>query len=161
MHPEAMEWVQRWAPGGPVDALDIGGRNINGSPVSVFHPDSTWTVVDLYPGDGVTWVGDFLAYDPHTGPFDVICHLEVAEHAPDWRLHLGYARDLLEVDGVLIFTAAGPGRAPHSALDGGGMREGEHYENVQPAHLAQVLDRSFSRHVVDVTGTDVRAAAWR
>ena len=27
--------------------------------------------------------------------------------------------------------------------------------------LAQVLDRSFSRHVVDVTGTDVRAAAWR
>ena len=160
MHPEAMEWVQRWAPGGPIVGLDIGGRNINGAATDAFHPDSTWEVVDLHPGDRVTWVGDFVDYEA-SGMFDVICHVEVAEHALDWPMHLGISRDLLDVDGVLIFTAAGPGRAPHSALDGGGLRPDEHYENVQPAHLAQVLDRSFSRHVVDVTGTDVRAAAWR
>lgn len=161
MHPEVMEWVKRWAPEGPVDALDIGGRNINGSPVGEFHPKSTWEVVDLHPGDGVTWVGDFLSYDRHSTPFDVICHLEVAEHAPDWRTHLGYARDLLGDDGMLIFTAAGPGRAPHSAIDGGALRPGEHYENIEPAVLARTLDRAFGSHVVDVAGSDVRAVAWR
>lgn len=160
MHAEALGWVRRWAPAEPCDVLDVGGRDINGTPVDVFHPDSVWTVVDLHPSPNVDIVADFLDVEPDRS-FDVVCHLEVAEHCAEWVAHLRHARDVLDVEGLLIFTAAGPGRGPHSAVDGGAVREGEWYQNVDPDHLAASLDRLFSRHVVDVSGPDVRAVAWR
>lgn len=160
MHAAAADWVQRWAPTDPVRVLDIGGRNVNGTPAGAFHPDSVFTVVDKLAGENVDWVGDILDYTS-VDLFNVVCHLEVAEHSPDWAMHLGYARDLLADGGVLIFTAAGHGRAPHSAVDGLTVRPGEHYENVDAVHLARVLAAAFSSHVVDVAGEDVRATAWR
>ena len=164
MHPEAIEWVERWA--SDVDSLivlDVGGRDINGNPGHLFHPGTTWEVVDLHEGPRVTHVGDFLDYG-NTTRFDAALHLEVAEHTPEWPEHLAHAAHMLDPHtGWLVFTAAGPNRQPHSHVDGGPLREGEHYENVDPDVLARVLDRVFARHVVDLTsdGADVRAVAWR
>lgn len=162
MHAAAMDWVRRTAP--PIDAplriLDIGGRDINGHPGHLFHPDSTWEVIDLEDGPRVTWVGDVLDYGDVDG-FDVILCLEVAEHTAAWAEILHHARLLLRSGGRFIFTAAGPGRAPHSAHDGGELRDGEHYANIDPDELHRVLLADYDAVLVDVdvAGDDVRAVA--
>jgi hypothetical protein len=162
MHAAAMEWVARCAAPltEPVVILDVGGRDINGHPGALFHPHSFWEVIDLIEGPRVTWVGDVLDYGS-VDPFDVALHLEVAEHTAEWPEHVAHIAHMLKPDGVFIFTAAGPGRAPHSALDGGPLQPGEHYQNIDPETLAQVLDRSFFSYSLDVAGDDVRAVAWR
>ena len=107
-------------------------------------------------------MGAFPRYTPDR-MFDCALHLEVAEHTPDWRIHMRHARDCLALGGMLIFTAAGPNRAPHSAVDGGPIRDGEHYENVDPDELAGVLVELFGWSFVDTTPdhADVRAVAKR
>jgi hypothetical protein len=142
--------------------LDIGGRDINGTCVDLFAPECRWEVVDLTAAPNVTWVGDILDYYPDR-LFDVVLHLEVAEHAAEWPDHLRVARDCVVNGGVLIFTAAGPERAPHSAVDGGPLREGEHYAAVDPGVLSGVLRQLFGWSSVHMTtnGADVRAVARR
>ena len=160
MHHEVLEWVQRWVPAGPSKVLDCGGRDINGSPSYLFE-NATLEVVDLVEGPGVTWVGDILDYG-NTDKFDVALYLEVAEHTPDWPLHIAHMKNLLDHrKGLLIFTAACYERAPHSASDGGPLQEAEYYLNVDPDLLSVILTRNFAKHVIDVQGDDVRAAAWR
>lgn len=160
MHAEALDWVQRCAPeiDGPLRILDVGGRDINGHPGHLFHAASTWEVVDLVDGPRVTWVGDVLDYGDVDG-FDVVLCLEVAEHTPEWSEIIHHTRLLLRQGGRFIFTAAGPGRAPHSAVDGGELRAGEHYSNIDPWELSSVLEQHYDDVAVDVAGADVRAAA--
>ncbi len=161
MHAEALAWVAAHAPVGYRTVLDIGGRDINGNPRDLFDPSSVWEVVDLHDGPGVTWVGDALNYTPEQ-PFDVALCLEVAEHTHLWPRIIGHiAANCLADDGLFIFTAAGPGRPPHSAIHGGALTPGEFYENVDPETLSHTLDAYFSEHVVDVLGPDVRAVAWK
>jgi SAM-dependent methyltransferase len=163
MHFEAMDWVAKWATSDePLTVADVGGRDINGNPRHLFHPDSVWEVVDLHPGGGVTWVGDWLDYH-EPGEFDVVLYLEVAEHAAQWPEHVTHAAEVLAPGGLFVFTAAGPNRAAHSHIDGGVLRPGEHYANIDPERLDAHLDATFNHHIVDVTpdGADVRAAAWR
>jgi hypothetical protein len=160
MHAAVLDWVARWAPASPCSVLDIGGRDVNGHPVPLFHDDTTWEVVDLVEGPRVTWVGDILDH-PGPGPYDVALCLEVAEHTPAWPAIVTKAAELLDrTSGLFVLTAAGPGRAPHSAVDGGELRAGEHYANLDPSDLAGVLEDLFPQFVVDETPGDVRAAAW-
>ena len=160
MHHEVLEWVQRWVPAGPAKILDCGGRDVNGQPHYLFQ-NSTFEIVDLIAAPGVTWVGDILDYGS-TDKFDVALHLEVAEHTPDWPLHVAHLKNLLDHKaGLLVFTAACYERTPHSAADGGPLQEDEYYLNVDPDHLSTILTRNFAKHVIDVQGDDVRAAAWR
>lgn len=161
MHLQAMDWVARHTPQGALTILDVGGRDINGHPGHLFDPQCTWEVVDLVDGPRVTHVGDILDYGT-VDFFDVALCLEVAEHTAEWPEIVRHVSHLVNpFDGLVIFTAAGPGRAPHSAVDGGVLRSGEHYENVDPVELDQVLSRLFDRHTIDVSGPDVRAVAWR
>ena len=160
MHHAVLEWVQRWVPATPCSVLDCGGRDINGNPEYLFE-HATFEVVDLVPAPEVTWVGDILDYG-NTEPFDVGLYLEVAEHTPDWPLHIAHMKNLLDHrKGLLIFTAACFERAPHSASDGGLLQPDEYYLNVDPDNLSVILTRNFAKHVIDVQGNDVRAAAWR
>lgn len=158
MHQAAKEWAARWVPDRPVSVLDVGGRNINGTVRHLFQ-FNRYVSVDLYPGSGVDVVGDFTEYKGEQ--VDVVVCMEVAEHTPRWPAIIANAARHLPPGGLLIFTAAGPDRAPHSATDGGELTQGEWYRNLEPDDLSDVLRGHFSRHQVDVTGPDIRAVAWR
>ena len=161
MHRDVLEWVQRWATSGPKNVLDVGGRDINGHGRYLFDSTSTFEIIDLVEAPEVTWVGDVLDFGS-VETFDVALYLEVAEHTAEWPEHIRHISHLVDPHGGLfIFTAAGYGRAPHSAADGGRLQPGEHYQNISPDALAGVLDTCFSKHVLDIHGEDVRAAAWR
>lgn len=159
MHREAAAWIARWVPDRPVVVLEVGGRNINGGVRHMFQV-AAWTSVDLVPGVGVDVVADFCDYE-HPDPVDVVVCCEVAEHCQDWPTLVWNAAHHLGPDGLFLFTAAGPGRVPHSAEDGGEVRAGEFYENVDPDRLKSILRPLFHRFEVDVLGPDVRAVAWR
>jgi len=49
---------------------------------------------------------------------------------------------MLEPGGMFVMTAAGPGRAPHSAVDGKGLQPGEHYANIDPGGTVDVAGGS-------------------
>jgi SAM-dependent methyltransferase len=155
MHQAAHQWVAAHASGEVI--VDVGGRNINGTVRDLF-PGADYTPVDIYEGPGVDVVGDFLDYKPKRKADTVVC-CEVAEHTAEWPALIAHAAEILKVGGRIIFTAAGPGRAPHSAMDGAEPREDEHYENIDPEKLRNVLRRHFADVQVDVFGDDVRAVA--
>lgn len=141
MHVEAMEFVarsvHRFPPPGAV--IDVGGRNINGSPRWLF-PTSSYVVIDLEPGPGVDVVGDARQWRPES-PVDLVLNIEVLEHAPDPGALLRAAWDCLVPAGRLIVTCATNPRAPHSGHDGGTVRSDEHYRNIEPEELKGWLDR--------------------
>ena len=140
MHPAARAWITKHGTDNNVRVLDVGGRNINGTPRASFPNADPYVTVDLIEADDVTYTGDILTFDSDRlgGPFDIIIYAEVAEHTPDWPLHLAHIYQMLTKGGLLIFTAAGITRAPHSAADGGPLRPDEHYENVSQEELDAV-----------------------
>lgn len=136
MHADALDWLTRHAEGlGAAGAVvDAGGRDINGSPRHLF-PASRYIAVDLYPGPGVDVVADIRDWQPPT-VVDVVVCAEVLEHAPDPVGVLAACRRMLRPGGRLLLTAAAPPRLPHSHVDGGAPRPGEHYANeIGRAHV--------------------------
>lgn len=161
MHAEAMEWVLRHADPRPLAGLDIGGRDINGTCRRLF-PRTSWTVLDVAPGDGVDIVADAATWAPDR-EYDLILCTEVFEHAERWPDIVRTAYAACAPDGLLILTMAGLGRAPHSGIDGGPtLHPGEWYANVDPGELRTALGAcGWSDVVVDQAGADVRATARR
>jgi hypothetical protein len=90
--------------------------------------------VDVEPGPGVDVVADAATYVPPAPPACVVC-CEVLEHAVTAPVIVSNAGAMLQPGGLLIVTAAGAGRAPHSAVDGGPLRPGEYYRNVEANDL--------------------------
>lgn len=136
MHPEARDWVAQHAPPGSCTTVEIGARDINGTIRDLFTGD--YTGIDVVDGPGVDVVADAIAWQP-PAPVDVVVCCEVLEHVAEWRSVLWAAIGWLRPGGRLIVTAAGPSRAPHSAVDGGPLRDGEHYAGIDPDDLARVL----------------------
>jgi SAM-dependent methyltransferase len=151
MHAAAREWVARHAIPGTV--LEIGSRNINGTVRDFFDPD--YTGLDITDGEGVDIVADVTTWKTRR-KFDVIVCCEVLEHTDAPIIEA--AHRLLRKGGTLILTAAGSGRAEHSAVDGGPLRVGEFYRNVEPADLADAL-AEWESATIDVAGDDIRAVA--
>lgn len=164
MHAEALAWVDAYRTDEPVSVLDIGGRNINGTPKPLFPNATTYTVLDIAPGDGVEIVADAATWEPDRR-YDVVVCCEVFEHTDVWPAILRTAYRALVPGGVLIATMAGPGRAVHSAVDGGPhLYDGEHYGNVEAGDLeAELTAAGFCRVVVheETSSHDVRAVAHR
>lgn len=163
MHTQAFNWVaQHGHTTDPVAVLDLGGRDINGS-VRVLFPNATrYVTVDIAPGDNVDVVADAATWTPDA-EYDVVVCCETFEHTPDWPQIVATAFKALRPGGRFIATMAGPGRPPHSGIDGGWrLHDGEHYGNVQPAALKQVLaEVGFTRSFVDqqYQPADVRCVA--
>lgn len=157
MHDAAYQWIRQYATAAPVLVLDIGGRDINGSPRDLF-PRAEWVVLDATPGDRVQIVADAATWEPDR-EYDMVVCAEVFEHTPVWRQICSTAFEALIPGGVLIVTAAGPGRQPHSAVDGGpALRPGEWYANVSTAALKDALKvAGFAQVIVEQAGEDVRA----
>lgn len=162
MHDQALEWIAKHAPAGPVTVLDLGGRDINGSPRDLFPAATVYTVLDVRPGDGVDIVADAATWQPD-GRWDVVICAETFEHAAAWRAIVRTAYAACAPGGTFIVTMAAPGRPPHSAVDGEfRLLPGEHYANIRPAELERVLEVSgWADVVVDVQASpaDVRAVA--
>lgn len=137
MHPEAMAWVAKHADPEAKRVLDLGGRDINGSPRDLFPGADVYRTLDILPGADIT--ADAATWEPD-GEYDVALACEVFEHAVNWRAICATAFAALAPGGLFIATMAGPGRPVHSGVDGGPhLHPGEHYENVHPRDLHEAL----------------------
>jgi SAM-dependent methyltransferase len=139
----------------------LGGRDVNGTARVLYPYVPLYVGVDLLPGQGVDVVADARDWRPPSWlRFDLVLCTEVLEHAPQpWRI-CETAWEILRPGGAFVVTCAGPGRKPHSGIDGGPLREGEHYENVDPELLADWL-YGFSAAWANPSqdGTDLYAIA--
>jgi SAM-dependent methyltransferase len=161
-----MQWIAKHATADPVTVLDIGGRNVNGSPRHLFPAATRYTVLDVRPGEQVTDVdiiADASEWNPSGQQWDVVVCAETFEHTAGWRAICRTAFAACAPGGRLIITTAAPGRPPHSAVDGEfRLLPGEHYANIRPAELERVLaEAGWADVAVDVqpSPADVRATA--
>jgi Methyltransferase domain len=141
MSPEVRDFVRRMlateAP--PRHVVELGSRDVAGGTVrDLFADAAAYTGLDLVDGPAVDVVADAATWRPVTPPDLVVC-CEVLEHTPDGPAILANAHAMLRPGGRLVVTAASTGRAPHSAVDGGPLRDGEYYQNVDPAELVAWL----------------------
>ena len=143
MHVQAYEWVERQVAGLGLAApavLEIGSLDINGSVRPLFPGASHYHGLDLVAGDGVDEVADASAWQPPR-TYDVVVSAEVLEHAPTWREILDMMWSATAPGGTLLMTCATDPRAPHSAVDGWDVRDGEHYANVSAADARASIAR--------------------
>ncbi len=134
MHTEARDFVTRAVNGREfTTVVEVGGRWINGGVRDLIKAES-YTGLDLHPGGDVDVVADVRTWIPPV-PVDLVVCCEVIEHAEDAAGVVGACVNMLAPGGLVVITCAGPGRAPHSGLDGGPVRAGEHYANVDPGDL--------------------------
>lgn len=159
MHTEAFDWLSRYGTDEPVDVLDIGGRNINGS-VRPLYPRARFVALDILPGDGVDIVADAASWTPDR-EYDIVTCAEVFEHTRSWRAICRTANRALRPGGRFIVTCAGPGRVAHSQINGAlTLALDEWYENIEPSDLRNALVATgFIHIVIDQLREDVRAAA--
>lgn len=163
MHAEAFAWVVQHATQDGVTVLDIGGRNVNGSIRDLFPNATEYIAVDIREGDGVDVVADAATWVPDQ-EYDVVVSTETFEHTAVWPEICNTMFKALKPGGKLILTMAGPGRSEHSAVDGGPLRPGEYYGNVDPELLRHTLvSAGFRQVVVDsrVSPADTRAVATK
>lgn len=125
--------VTRFGPFSPT--LEIGSRNINGGVRDLF-PDCTG--IDIAAGPGVDIVADAATWKPDKS-YGAVVSCEVFEHVENWPDLVATAVRALKRGGLVILTMAGPGREPHSGIDGGPVHDGEFYANVEPHDLELTL----------------------
>jgi 2-polyprenyl-3-methyl-5-hydroxy-6-metoxy-1,4-benzoquinol methylase len=159
-----MQWIAKHATDDEVTVLDLGGRDINGSARDAFPNATRYTVLDILPGEGVDIVADAATWEPDE-LYDVICAAEIFEHTASWPAICRTAYVACKPGGRFIVTTAGPGRPPHSAIDGlFRLHPGEHYANVPASELERVLvETGFKDVTVDSqpSPADTRAVATR
>lgn len=160
MHTEAFEFVAVNATDEPVDVIEIGSRDVNGT-VRTLFPHATWMGIDLYEGPAVDVACNALEYTP-AKQYDVSVCLEVLEHAKEWRKLVRCLHDWVKPEGRTIITCAGPGREPHSHVDGQPVRDDEHYENLSTGTLKQAMeDAGFVDVKTQRRGPDTYATGRR
>jgi len=152
VHQQAYDWVAAHVPAPPPPSatspdttvpattavLEIGSLDINGSVRPLFPHATHYHGLDLVAGAGVDEVADASTWVPPR-TYDVVVSAEVLEHAPPWREILTMMWTATAPGGTLLMTCAGPGRAPHSAVDGLEVRDGEHYANVSPSDVRALM----------------------
>jgi len=168
MHDAAMQWIAKHATDEPVSVLDLGGRDINGNPKHLWPNATTYTVLDIRPGErpeDVDIIADAAGWDPDGRRWDVVVAAEIFEHTARWPAICRTAFKACAPGGRFIVTTAGPGRPPHSAIDGEfRLHPGEHYANVPAPELERVLaEAGWSGVVVDSqpSPADTRAVATK
>jgi hypothetical protein len=135
------------------NVVEIGARDINGSIRGCFH-GAAYVSVDIAEGPGVDHVCDGAVFKPEVAPDCVVC-TEVLEHAPNAREIVENMIDMATPGGYVFITCAGPGRHPHSAIDGNALQAHEHYANVS---VEEIADWAAPHQVLtDTAGADTRA----
>lgn len=161
MHEAVLSWIGQFRSLDDLAVLDIGGRDLNGSPSMMFPNANPYHVLDLRPGPNVHIVADAATWRGNVGAYDLVICTEVFEHTPGWALILQTAMDLLRPGGWLLFTCAGPGRPPHSGIEPvPGLIGDEWYANVSPKEIADVLTKQGWVEIeTHLLGTDTQGKA--
>lgn len=162
MHQAALEFFAHNTRGAYASVLEFGARNINGSLRQVISANR-YVGVDITNGWDVDIVAD-AATVTVPGLFELVACAEVFEHADDatCAAMVLNAAAHLESGGVFLATMAGPGRAEHSAVDGGPLQGGEFYRNVDNDLLDSWLAAAgFASWSIDVRGDDIRCLATK
>lgn len=164
MHDAVLTYVAANIPTGClVRVLEFGSRNINGSVRRLFPHATEYVGIDTIDGPDVDVVADASTYDVGR-TFDVVVCAEVLEHVTD-DIAAGLCANAykhLHDGGVFVATMAGPGRMPHSAIDGNQLHPGEFYRNVDQHTLAGWLTAAgFTTFDIDQLGRDMRCTATR
>lgn len=149
MHKEAYAYVRTHVLNMTFDnVIEFGSLDINGSIKGLFDTDSYYGI-DLQAGPGVDEIADAVSWESPEGEVDCIVCCEVLEHAPSVKGIVENAYRNLGQNGLFIVTCATNPRAPHSAVDGGPIRDGEHYRNVEAEELRGYFKHAFQ--IVDLT----------
>jgi SAM-dependent methyltransferase len=157
VHIAAHNFVATVVPDSPGAVLEIGSRDVNGSVRDLFAGASLYHGIDIAAGAGVDEVVACADYQP-AGLFDTCVSTEVMEHMRDPSELTSCAWRCLRSGGMLILTAAGPNRQPHSVS--GGPVEQEYYENISPELLALLLEDWRSvRIIYNAIACDIYATA--
>lgn len=166
MHEAVLSYIGQFRSLDDLAVLDIGGRDLNGSPRMFFPNASPYHVLDLYPGPNVDIVADAAAWRPTLGTagrpwYDLVICTEVFEHTADWAAILQTAFDALRPGGWLLFTCAGPGRPAHSGITAvWELAPGEHYRNVSPEEARETLHvQGWTEIETHLLGTDTQGKA--
>lgn len=167
MHEAVLNWIGQFRSLDDVSVLDIGGRDLNGSPRMFFPNASPYHVLDLYPGPNVDIVADAATWKPEFNfpagemGYDLVICTEVFEHTPAWREILATAWSALRPGGWLLFTCAGPGRPVHSGISAvWALEPGEHYANVSPDEIHDELaDQGWDEIETRQLGLDTQGKA--
>jgi hypothetical protein len=159
MHTAARQYVSSIISAGRYGTvIEVGGRDVNGGVRGLIRYRS-YTCVDLYPGEGVDVVADCRDWSPPVKA-DLVLALEVLEHAEDPAGVVKACISYLADGGRMVLTCAGPGREPHSGIDGEAVRPGEHYQNIDPddlrGWLAELDDLDVTQRGPDLYATGVR-----
>jgi hypothetical protein len=161
MHAQALAFIAA-TPFGTGRVLEFGSRNINGSARDLFL-SADWTGVDVVDGNGVEVVADAATVEL-ADRFGMVVCAEVFEHADDETCAAMCANAYrhLVSGGMFVATMAGPGRLPHSAVDGGHVRDGEFYRNVEADQLRVWLwNAGFDVVDIDEIPGDLRVRATK
>lgn len=136
MHQTAYNWIAKTVRILPVrrKVLEFGSRDVNGTPRRLFQDAECYVGVDLIAGPGVDIEADASTFTTQDR-FDTVICMEVLEHTDKAREICRNAYHHLTEGGVFLVTAASYRRQPHSAVDGGELKEGEFYRNVTRADL--------------------------
>jgi hypothetical protein len=119
--------------------IEIGSKNINGSARTAFQ-GSKYFGIDIVDGKDVDLVIDITKEQAkkHLGKYKCLISTETLEHTdPDALVPAFF--DYLSGECTMIITCASGKRDPHSAVDGGPLRDGEYYKNVSASELKKLL----------------------
>jgi len=92
--------------------LDIGSYDLNGS-VKKYFKNNNYLGVDLYPGPNVDIVMDGSQLKELKKKFDITISCNCFEHAKNWDEIFKSMYDVLNNDGILIFSCASTGFLEH------------------------------------------------
>lgn len=141
MHAEARDFVARTMgerPWGRV--VEFGSRYINGR-VRDLIDAAEYHGIDQVAGQDVDEVANVRRWRTRRKADAVVC-CEVLEHAAVADQIVASAALALKKGGLLVITCATDPREPHSGADGGPVRDGEYYANVDPRDLGRWLEES-------------------
>lgn len=123
------------------NVLEVGSKNINGSPRKYFW-FCKYTGVDLSKGKGVDIVGNFAQMNFGHDRFDIVICFEVLEHCKDWKEVLEKMYLVLKKDGLFILTCASEDRLPHGTNEAhpeASPDTTDYYRNISKEDFKSVL----------------------
>lgn len=162
MHKEAYDWMRQTLAYLPdrKSVLEIGSKDVNGSIRPLFDKVTNYVGIDLVEGRSVDIVADAATFRIDA-QFDTVVCMEVLEHTDKGREICRTAHHHLLPNGIFLVTAATGIRAPHSAIDGQELREGEYYQNVKYSDLSFWLSDFKRRRITKKQWGDIYAIAHK